>query len=312
MQPSGNAAHSVVARAPGKINLILRVGPLRDDGYHELLTCFQAVDVWETVTVTPAAEPSISVSGDVNLGEVPLDASNIAVRAVASLAARLGRSDAVAIHIDKRVPVGGGMGGGSADAAATLVAVNELWSGGLTPGDLRAIGASLGSDVPFLLEGGTAVARGRGEVLAPISSLGFHWVVVPSNHHLSTPRAYSTLDDLRERLNVSVMADVPAPFLDALDRGDPEALVPHLMNDMTPAAIALYPDVATTLERGLACGALAAMVSGSGPTCVLLARDETHAHSIAEHCRTEGHHAIVVGSPVRGAHLVAGRSRPSG
>lgn len=299
-----DAENTVVARAPGKINLILRVGSLRDDGYHELLTCFQAVDLWETITVTPADDFSITVSGDVNLGEIPLDESNIAIRAVSSLAARLGRSDAVAIHIDKQVPVGGGMGGGSADAAATLVAVNELWSGGLTPGDLQAIGASLGSDVPFLLEGGTAVARGRGEVLSPISSLGFYWVVVPSHHHLSTPQGYSTLDDLREDFEVGVHDDVPQPFLDALDSGDPEALVAHLMNDMTPAAIALYPDVATTLERGLACGALAAMVSGSGPTCVLLAQDETHAHSIAEHCKTEGHHAIVVGSPVRGAHLV--------
>ena len=169
---------SVIARAPGKINLVLRVGPRRADGYHDLLTCFQAVDIWETVALSPADEFSIAVSGDVNLGEIPLDGNNLAMQAVAAVARATGRTDAVAILIDKKVPVGGGMGGGSADAAATLIAINELWHTGLSQVELLTIAAELGSDVPFLLEGGTAIGRGRGEILEPIKSLAFSWVIV--------------------------------------------------------------------------------------------------------------------------------------
>lgn len=307
MQAPGIPDTSVVARAPGKINLILRVGPLRSDGYHDLLTVFQAVDVWETVTLTPADEFSVSVSGDVNLGEIPLDSSNIAMKAVLAVAGELGRTDAVAIHIDKRVPVGGGMGGGSADAAATLMAINELWQGNLSQVALLDIAASLGSDVPFLLEGSTAVARGRGEQLTLIKSLPFYWVVVPSNHHLSTPEAYRRLDQIREGLEITLPGDVPQEFLGALYAGDPAALAPHLINDMAPAAIELYPDVQQTLELGVGAGALAAMVSGSGPTCVLLARDKAHADVLVASLDEHGRFARVVTSPARGAHLVSSR-----
>lgn len=307
MRASGAPDNAVVARAPGKINLILRVGPPRSDGFHDLLTVFQAVDVWETITVAPANEFSITVSGDVNLGEIPLDASNIAMKAVAAVAQALGRTDAVSIHIDKKVPVGGGMGGGSADAAATLMAINELWAGGLSQVELLEIAATLGSDVPFILEGGSAVGRGRGEHLTPVSSLEFHWVVVPSAHHLSTPESYRRLDQIREGLDVVVPSDVPEAFLDALYGGDADGLAAHLINDMAPAAIALYPEIADTLEMGLSSGALAAMVSGSGPTCVLLARDGAHARTLAASCEENGHYARVVSSPARGAHLVSRR-----
>lgn len=307
MRAPGTTDNAVVARAPGKINLILRVGPPRSDGFHDLLTVFQAVDVWETITVAPADEFSITVSGDVNLGEIPLDASNIAMKAVAAVAQALGRTEAVSIHIDKKVPVGGGMGGGSADAAATLMAINELWTGGLSQVELLEIAATLGSDVPFVLEGGTAVGRGRGEHLTPMSSLEFHWVVVPSAHHLSTPESYRRLDQIREGLDVVVPSDVPEAFLDALYGGDADGLATHLINDMAPAAIALYPEIADTLEMGLSSGALAAMVSGSGPTCVLLARDGAQARTLATSCEENGHYARVVTSPVRGAHLVSGR-----
>jgi 4-diphosphocytidyl-2-C-methyl-D-erythritol kinase len=312
MRASGTPDNAVVARAPGKINLILRVGPPRSDGFHDLLTVFQAVDVWETITVAPADEFSITVSGDVHLGEIPLDASNIAMKAVAAVAQALGRNDRVSLHIDKRVPVGGGMGGGSADAAATLMAINELWSGGLSQVELLEVAASLGSDVPFLLEGGTAIGRGRGENLTPLSSLEFHWVVVPSAHHLSTPESYRRLDQIREGLDVALPSDVPTAFLDALYGGDADGLAAHLINDMAPAAIALYPEITDTLEMGVSSGALAAMVSGSGPTCVLLARDSSHAQALASSCEEKGLYARVVSSPVRGAHLVSRRSGPSG
>jgi 4-diphosphocytidyl-2-C-methyl-D-erythritol kinase len=312
MQDLGSPGNSVVVRAPGKINLILRVGPLRSDGYHELLTVFQAVDIWETVTVQPAEDFSITVSGGVNLDLVPRDATNIAIKAAKAVARRLGRTDGVAIHIDKKVPVGGGMGGGSADAAATLIATNELWDGDLSTDELLDLAASLGSDVPFLLHGGTAVARGRGEKITEVESLPLHWVVVPSLKHLATPQGYARLDEIRDGHDVGLPSDVPADFMRALAAGDPMALAPHLINDMAPAAISLHPEVATTLEMGIELGALTAMVSGSGPTCVLLARDLSHAHSLVEACATRHRVASVVSSPVRGTHLVSPVPVPSG
>jgi 4-diphosphocytidyl-2-C-methyl-D-erythritol kinase len=295
---------SVIARAPGKINLVLRVGPRRADGYHDLLTCFQAVDIWETVALSPADEFSIAVSGDVNLGEIPLDGNNLAMKAVAAVARATGRTDAVAILIDKKVPVGGGMGGGSADAAATLIAINELWHTGLSQVELLTIAAELGSDVPFLLEGGTAIGRGRGEILEPIKSLALSWVIVPSMEHLATPGVYGRLDELRADVDVVLPESLPDAFLDALYRGDPEALAPHLINDMAQASLDLEPELEATLEMGLHCGALAVMVSGSGPTCAMLARDQNHAQAIQAACSDRERYAVVTSSPARGAHLV--------
>lgn len=296
---------SVIARAPGKINLVLRVGPRRADGYHDLLTCFQAVDVWETVALTPAEEFSIALTGDVNLGEIPLDGNNLAMKAVASFARATGRTDAVAIRIDKQVPVGGGMGGGSADAAATLIAINELWQAGLSQVELLGIAAELGSDVPFLLEGGTAIGRSRGEILEPLQSLPLHWVIVPSMEHLATPGVYGRLDELRADVEVVLPPSLPEAFIDALYQGDAEALAPHLINDMAQAAIDLDPGLTKTLELGLQASALAVMVSGSGPTCAMLARDEKHAEEIQNFCSSAGRHAVVTSSPARGAHLVS-------
>ncbi|KGA05438.1 MAG: hypothetical protein GM43_2825 [actinobacterium acMicro-4] len=295
---------SVIARAPGKINLVLRVGPRRADGYHDLLTCFQAVDIWETITLSPAEEFSIAVTGDVNLGEIPLDGNNLAMKAVAAVAQATGRTDAVAILIDKKVPVGGGMGGGSADAAATLLAINELWQTGLSQVELLDIAAELGSDVPFLLEGGTALGRGRGEILEPIKSLAFSWVIVPSMEHLATPGVYGRLDELRADVDVVLPESLPDAFLDALYRGDPEALAPHLINDMAQASLDLELELEATLEKGLQCGALAVMVSGSGPTSAMLARDDAHANAIQASLRDQGHHCVITSSPARGAHLV--------
>jgi 4-diphosphocytidyl-2-C-methyl-D-erythritol kinase len=297
---------SVIARAPGKINLVLRVGPRRADGYHDLLTCFQAVNIWETVTLSPAEEFSVEVSGDVNLGEIPLNGDNLAMKAVAAVGLATGRTDAVAILIDKKVPVGGGMGGGSADAAAALIAINELWQTGLSQVELLDIAAELGSDVPFLLEGGTALGRGRGEILAPIKSLVFNWVIVPSMEHLATPGVYGRLDELRADVDVVLPESLPDAFLDALYRGDPEALAPHLINDMAQASLELEPALATTLEKGLTHGALAVMVSGSGPTCAMLASDDAHAQAIQASLRSQGNHCVVTSSPARGAHLVSG------
>jgi 4-diphosphocytidyl-2-C-methyl-D-erythritol kinase len=228
------------------------------------------------------------------------------MKAVAAVGLATGRTDAVAILIDKKVPVGGGMGGGSADAAAALIAINELWQTGLSQVELLDIAAELGSDVPFLLEGGTALGRGRGEILAPIKSLVFNWVIVPSMEHLATPGVYGRLDELRADVDVVLPESLPDAFLDALYRGDPEALAPHLINDMAQASLELEPALATTLEKGLTHGALAVMVSGSGPTCAMLASDDAHAQAIQASLRSQGNHCVVTSSPARGAHLVSG------
>lgn len=304
MENPGPSSDSVRAVAPGKINLILKVGPLRPNGYHDLLTCFHAVDIWETITVTPAADFSVSVSGDVNLGEVPLDSSNLAVKAAKAVASELCISDAVAIHIAKKVPVSGGMGGGSADAAATLIAVNELWQGGLSQVKLLEIASQLGADVPFLLEGYSHLGRGAGGELEHLRSLPFWWVIVPSTERLSTPVVYQTLDRLRETTHVVLPQDVPQIFKDALFAGDPEALAPQLTNDLQPAALELLPELLGTLEKGLALGALACMVSGSGPSTVLLARNKTHALELFDLLAEDGVYSIPTSSPARGAHLV--------
>ena len=297
-------AESVRALAPGKINLLLHVGPPEQDGYHGLLTCFHAVDVWETVTVTPAESYSVSISGDVNLGEVPLDEDNLVIKAARAVTTELGVTDAAAIHIHKRVPVGGGMGGGSADAAATLVAMNEMLSGGLSQAALLGLAQALGADVPFLLEGNSALGRGRGGDLEPIESLPFWWVITPSVSHLSTPEVYRILDQQRVGTQPTLPAGVSARFRRALLEGNPEMLAGHLTNELQPAALAVVPSLRHTLNRGLELGALATMVSGSGPTSALLARDEEHAQILSAEMNAEGFYSFPTSSPARGAHLV--------
>jgi 4-diphosphocytidyl-2-C-methyl-D-erythritol kinase len=304
MDLPGAGAPFVRAVAPGKINLILKVGPLRPDGYHDLLTCFHAVDIWETVTVTSAEDYVVTIHGDVNLGEVPLDSNNLAVKAAQAVASELGIDSKVAIDIIKKVPVGGGMGGGSADAAATLIAVNELWQGGLSQIALLDIASTLGADVPFLLEGSSQIGRGHGGDLEPIRSLPLWWVVVTAVEHLSTPMVYQNLDRQRGDLDVTLPPDVPSAFRQALLAGDPRALAPHLANDMQASTLELLPQLLGTLERGLELGALASMVSGSGPSCILLAKDLNHAERLHQGLADQGTYSIVTSSPARGAHLV--------
>ncbi len=295
---------SVRVVAPGKINLLLRVGSPRDDGYHPLVSCFHAVDLWETITVTPADEYSVTISGDVNIGEVPLTEDNLVIRATKAVAERLGVDKKVAIHIDKQVPVSGGMGGGSADAAAALIAVDHLWQGGLSQLELLSLASTLGADVPFLLEGHSQLGRGTGGELEPVHSLRFWWVIVPSVHHLSTPLVYQKLDEQRGSDSPDLPVDLPAAFRAALFEGNPEKLALHLANDLEAPALELVPELTDTLAIGRELGALAAMVSGSGPTCVLLARDSRHQEALVGAMADRGYHAIPTTSPARGAHLV--------
>ncbi len=295
---------SVTVRAPGKINLALHVGPRDDSGYHELLSVFQAVDVWETLTAEEATEFSLTVVGDVVTDEIPLDENNLAIQAARAVQKASGYDGAAALHITKRVPVGGGMAGGSADAAAALVALDALWETGLSRERLLECAAELGSDVPFCLEGYTQIGRGRGHLLEPVSSQPFYWVIVPSHVHLSTPLVYSTLDEQRGNAAPEVPRTPSPGLLEALASGDARALAEELVNDLAAPALSLAPGIQTVLDTGSSLGALAGMVSGSGPTCVFLVEDAAHQTRLLDGFAGEGVYALAATSPARGAHLV--------
>jgi len=279
----------VTARVPAKVNLQLAVGPPRADGYHDLVTVFHAVSLFDEVTVRPAERTKVVVTG-ADAGSVPAGRTNLAARAAVALAkaagtGRRGKS-AVLIEIRKRIPVAAGLAGGSADAAAALVACNELWGAGASPRELRAVAADIGSDVPFALLGGTAVGQGRGEQLTPALVTGvYHWVLAFGVGGLSTPEVYAACDRLRAAR--AGQADPPGPpqldtaLMAALRSGEPAVLGPLLSNDLQPAAVSLLPRLRQALAAGREHGALGAIVSGSGPTCAFLARDGAHARDLA-------------------------------
>jgi 4-diphosphocytidyl-2-C-methyl-D-erythritol kinase len=279
---------AITARVPAKINLQLAVGPARADGYHSLVTVFHAVSLFDEVTVLLADEITLSVSGE-DADVVPVDQSNLAWQAATALAKAAGLRDAaVEIRIRKRIPAAAGLAGGSADAAATLVACNELWQTGLSVTELAEIGGGLGSDVPFALVGGTVVGRGRGEQLTPALAAGsYHWALAFGSEGLSTAEVYATCDRLRATRVAAGKQPEPGepelshPLMTALRSGDPANVGPLLSNDLQPAALSLRPRLRRTLAAGREFGALGAIVSGSGPTCAFLAKSPSHAREIA-------------------------------
>jgi 4-diphosphocytidyl-2-C-methyl-D-erythritol kinase len=271
---------TVIVRSPAKVNVQLSVGPVRTDGYHELVTVFQAVSLHDVVTAREGDGVSLTMEGE-GSESLPIDDSNLAVRAAMLLAEHADVEPNVRLHIEKSIPIAGGMAGGSADAAGVLVACDALWQTGLSRDDLATVGAHLGSDVPFALFGGNAIGRGRGEQIMPVLGRGqFHWVFAFADEGLSTPAVYRQCDALRGD------APVPEPYvsdllLQALRAGDPEVLADVLHNDLQPAAISMRPSLRTLLEAGVEYGALAGIVSGSGPTCAFLVRDDEHALDVA-------------------------------
>ena len=245
---------SVTVRVPGKVNLYLAVGDRRDDGYHELTTVFHAVSLFDEVTVRTADVMSLDLVGE-GAGEVPVDERNLAWQAAELLADHVGRAPDVAITIDKAIPVAGGMAGGSADAAAVLVAINALWEQGVPRRDLHALAAQLGSDVPFALHGGTALGTGRGEELTTVLARNtFHWVLAFGSGGLSTAKVFAEIDELRAVGNPPRLAEVE-PVLGALAAGDAAELAPLLGNELQAAALSLDPDLRRTLRAGTAAGA---------------------------------------------------------
>ncbi|OAN39473.1 4-(cytidine 5'-diphospho)-2-C-methyl-D-erythritol kinase [Mycolicibacterium iranicum] len=302
--PSG----SVTVRVPGKVNLYLDVGDVRDDGYHELTTVFHAVSLLDEVTVRTADMLSLEISGE-GAESLPTDHRNLAWRAAELLADHVGRAPDVAISIEKTIPVAGGMAGGSADAAAVLVAMNHLWELGVPRRDLHALAAQLGSDVPFALHGGTALGTGRGEELATVLARNtFHWVLAFSPGGLSTPAVFAEIDRLRaeEDRTLPPRLQSPEPVLAALASGDPAQLAPLLGNDLQPAALSLDSALRRTLRAGVEAGALAGVVSGSGPTCAFLCTSAGAAVDVGTElagagvCRT----VRVASGPVHGARVV--------
>ncbi|RII15010.1 4-diphosphocytidyl-2-C-methyl-D-erythritol kinase [Streptomyces sp. YIM 130001] len=305
---------SVTVRVPAKVNVQLAVGGPRPDGFHGLANVFLAVGLYDEVTATAAGELRITCSGP-DAGQVPLDRSNLAARAALALAERHGRGADVHLHIDKDIPVAGGMAGGSADAAGALVACDALW-GTETPRDeLMEICAELGSDVPFSLVGGAALGTGRGERLAPIEVGGtFHWVFAAADGGLSTPAVYREFDRLCEAAGRTVPEPEASPvLLDALRAGDPKALADAVSNDLQPAALSLFPSLADTLRAGSEAGALAALVSGSGPTTAYLAASAESAREIADALRASGTCRTVrtTTAPAPGAHPTDAPDRSS-
>ncbi len=270
----------VVARAPAKVNLHLAVGELRADRFHELRTVFQALSLADEIRVQAATGLHVVVRGEGASG-VPTGQHNLAWKAATRLAHLAGREPQVEIAIDKKIPVAGGMGGGSADAAATLVALDAFWRLGLSRDELSAIAAELGSDVPFALHGGTAYGTGRGERLLPVLARDtFHWVLALAKGGLSTPRVFGELDRLRARGSPARLGDAEA-LMHALASGDAVRLAPLLGNDLQAAAVSLEPGLRRTLRAGVEVGALAGMVSGSGPTCAFLCADHDTAVEVS-------------------------------
>ncbi|MBI5160663.1 MAG: 4-(cytidine 5'-diphospho)-2-C-methyl-D-erythritol kinase [Micrococcales bacterium] len=301
---------SVAARAPGKVNVFLRVGSLQSDGYHDVAIAYQAVSLVDEVRVTEADGYSVTVTGNVDVSRVPTDRSNIAVTAARLVAERAGSRGGVRIEIDKRVPVTGGMGGGSADAAATLIAVDELWGVGLPREELFALARQLGADVPFALTGGTAIGTGRGDELSPALAQGsFQWVLVLADFGLSTPQVYRELDAHRARHVQDIHPVDPRPVVDAdvlqaLRAGEPRMLADVLHNDLQAAALHLEPSLARVLELGERNGALAGIVSGSGPTVAFLAENLDAALELQVALSAARYHVVRATGPVHGARLL--------
>lgn len=306
-------ARSVTVRAPGKVNLALSVGGLREDGYHELQTIFQAVDLYEEVTVRwlgPEEQDVVTVEGR-DADKVPLDDSNLAMQALDEMRSyRIAHP--IGIHIRKQIPVAGGMAGGSADAAATLVALDALFGLDLPREELLERAARLGADVPFAILGGTAIGTSRGDELTPILTQGrYHWVFATAPHGLSTPSVFFELDRLRGlspgfTAEHVAAAKVSPSLLMALRTGDPAAVGPLLTNDLERAAVSLAPALADTLAVGREAGALGALVSGSGPTTAFLAADTEGALDIAVALTASGVAADTIRTtgPAHGARVI--------
>ncbi|CAB4674485.1 MAG: 4-(cytidine 5'-diphospho)-2-C-methyl-D-erythritol kinase [Actinobacteria bacterium] len=302
------STRGVVVRVPAKINLQLAVGPLGSDGFHEVTTVFQAISLFDDVSIKFAPEDSgiaLTLSGATASG-VPVDDENLAVRAAKLMVDKFDLTTNLAIHLKKEIPVAGGMAGGSADAAGIIVAMDSLFDIGLSRDEMEAIASQLGSDVPFGISGGVAIGRGRGDQLTPALNRGnYHWVLALSGQGLSTPAVYQECDRLREGLDIA-NPQVSDSMMQALRAGDATALGMALSNDLQAAACSLRPALRLVLDVGRDYGALGGIVSGSGPTVAFLVEDEEKSMDLTVALSSSGVVAGVVraSGPVHGARVI--------
>ena len=297
-------SRGVIARVPAKVNLQLAVGPLGDDGFHEVTTVFQAISLFDDVTVETAAENngiSIQVTGQTSTG-VPSDSSNLAVKAATLMIKNYDLPNDINIKLKKEIPVAGGMAGGSADAAGVIVGLDSLFELGLSRDEMEMVGSKIGADVPFSICGGVAIGTGRGDQITPALFKGsYNWVLALSGQGLATPSVYAECDRLREGLSISTPV-VSEQLMQALRAGDSKALGKSLSNDLQPAACSLRPALRLVLDVGLDYGALGGIVSGSGPTVAFLVKDDEHAMDLTVALSSSG----VISSVVRATGAVAG------
>jgi 4-diphosphocytidyl-2-C-methyl-D-erythritol kinase len=297
-------SRGVIARVPAKVNLQLAVGPLGNDGFHEVTTVFQAISLFDDVTVETAAENngiSIQVTGQTSTG-VPSDSSNLAVKAATLMIKNYDLPSDINIKLKKEIPVAGGMAGGSADAAGVIVGLDSLFELGLSRDEMEMVGSKIGADVPFSICGGVAIGTGRGDQITPALFKGsYNWVLALSGQGLATPSVYAECDRLREGLSISTPV-VSEQLMQAVRAGDAKALGKSLSNDLQPAACSLRPALRLVLDVGLDYGALGGIVSGSGPTVAFLVKDDEHAMDLTVALSSSG----VISSVVRATGAVAG------
>ena len=301
-------SRGVVARVPAKVNLQLSVGPLGSDGFHEVTTVFQAISLFDDVTVATAPEGDgikISITGQTSSG-VPADSSNLAVKAAELMIKNYDLPADLIIKLKKEIPVAGGMAGGSADAAGVIVGLDSLFELGLSRDEMEIVGSKIGSDVPFSICGGVAIGTGRGDQITPALSKGsYNWVLALSGQGLSTPSVYQECDRLREGLSISAPL-VSEPLMQALRAGDAKALGKALTNELQPAACSLRPALRLVLDVGIDYGALGGIVSGSGPTVAFLVSDDEHAMDLTVALSASGVVSSVVRAigPAHGARII--------
>jgi len=296
----------VSVRVPGKINLQLSVGPLARDGYHELATVFQSVSLFDELLIAESDGDDIEIA-TVGKSAIPLGSENLAYKAANLMRKKFEISSGLQIKIKKEIPIAGGMAGGSANAGATIVGIDSLFSLGLKRDEMERIGSEIGADVPFTISGGTAIGTGRGDQITPVLSRGsYNWVLALSSSGLSTPAVYIECDRLREGLDIS-KPHVSDSLLHALSQGDAKSLGKSLNNDLQAAACSLKPALRLILDVGIDYGALGGIVSGSGPTVAFLAENEDHALDLVVALTSSGvvGNVIRVAGPVPGARVVS-------
>lgn len=269
---------AVTKNAPAKVNVFLRVLSAREDGYHDLESLVVPISIADTVTVSPDDRLHVVTSGSPRLaGEVPAGGLNLALMAALALADACPDAGGARIEIDKHIPVAAGLGGGSADAAATLLALNELWGCGLDRATLVDLGERTGSDVPAMVMRGPVLMSGRGELLAPAEVAPFWVVVVDLGFGVRSPDAYRWWDE-----DGGAPGPDPAPLLEAAAAGDAGAVGRLAFNDLEEPVVRRHPEVGEAKRSLLEAGALGALMIGSGSSVVGLCRNRAHAEELAD------------------------------